>query len=80
MSGFIAPSTDLKIADVIRMSPSMTEITLGHQTMMGSMTWGCLVTGRTGVEGAFHAMVTEIRTNITAGGGGGWHEVVYQDL
>ena len=79
MSSFIAPFTDLKIADIIRMSPLTTEITLGHQTMMGSMTWDCLTIGRTGVERAFHAMVTKIRAKIAVGGGSGWHGVVYQD-
>ena len=80
MSSFITPSTDPKIADIIGMSPLMTEITLGCQTMMSSMTWGHLTTGRTGVERAFCAMVTEIRTNVAVGGGSGWHGVVYQDL
>ena len=38
------------------------------------------MTGKTGVEGAFHAVVTKIQTNVIVGGGGGWHGVVYQDL
>ena len=80
MSSFITPPTDLKIADIIRMSPLMTEITLGRQTMMGSMTQGHLTTGRTGVERAFCVMVTKIRTNVAVGGGDGWYGVVYQDL
>ena len=47
--------------------------------MMGSMTWGHLITGRTGVKGAFHAGVTKIRANVAVGGGSGWHGVMYQD-
>ena len=35
----IAPSANPKIANFIQVSPSMTEITLGHQTMMCRMTW-----------------------------------------
>ena len=35
----IASSADPKIANFIRMSPSVTEITLGCQTMMCCMTW-----------------------------------------
>ena len=45
----IASSTDLKIADVIRMFPYMTEITEGHQTMMCHMTWCGFPTGRADV-------------------------------
>ena len=39
MSQGVTSSTDPKIADVIRVSPSVTEITLGRQTMMCSMSW-----------------------------------------
>ena len=76
----IYSTTDPKIADIVGMSPLMTEITLGHQTMMGSMTWGCLMTGGTGVKGAFHAMMTEIQTNVTVGGGSEWKGVVHQSI
>ena len=38
----VASSTDLKVADVVRMSPSMTKITLGCQTMMCRVAWSCL--------------------------------------
>ena len=60
MSSFIALGTGPKIADIVGMFPSMTEITLHRQTMMSSMARGCLMTGGTGVEQAFYAMVTEI--------------------
>ena len=37
MSQGVTSSTDLKIAYLIQVSPSVTEITLGHQTMMCGM-------------------------------------------
>ena len=39
MSQGVASPADPKIADVIRVSPLRTEITLDHQTMMCSMSW-----------------------------------------
>ena len=56
----ITSSTDLKVADIIRMSPSKTETTLGRQTVMCHMTWRGLPTGRTDVHGAEEAMMTKI--------------------
>ena len=35
----VASSTDSKVADIIRVSPSKAEITLGCQTMLCHMTW-----------------------------------------
>ena len=67
----VTSSTDLKIADVIGMSPSMTEITLGRQTMMCHMTWHSLSTGRTNVHQAEEPMMTEIQANVATGVGGG---------
>ena len=49
MSRGVASSTGPKIAYLIRMSPSMTEITLGHQTMMCGVTRCRFPTGGTGV-------------------------------
>ena len=80
MFSFITPTTDPKIADVVGMSPLMTEITLGHQTMMSSVSRCCLVTGGTSVEQAFHAMMTEIQAIVTVGGGGKWSKIAHQDL
>ena len=45
----VTSSTDPKIAYFIRVSPLVTEITLGFQTMMCGMAWCRLPTGRTGV-------------------------------
>ena len=47
----------------------MTDITLGHQTMMGSMNRHHLLTGRAVVHGTEEPMVTEICTNVALGGG-----------
>ena len=79
MSLAITFSTNLKVAHVVRMSPSMTEITLGLQTMMSSMSWGRLTVGWTGVQGAVHAMVTEIQTNVALGVCGRGEGVLDQD-
>ena len=57
----------------------MTEITLGFQTMMNSMFQGCLTTGQAGVQGAVHAMVTKIQTNVTLGVCGQGERVLDQD-
>ena len=70
MSGGVTSSTDPKIADFIRVSPLMTEITLGCQTMMCRMTGRRFPAGRTGVHGAGEPVVTEIRAMVTLGVGG----------
>ena len=67
----IASSTDSKVANVVRMSPSMTEITLGFQTIMCCMAWHCLPPGRTDVHWTEKSMMTEIQANVTLGVGGG---------
>ena len=66
----VASSTDSKVTDFVRVSPSMTETTLGFQTMMCSMAQGGLLAGWAGVHWAEEAMVTEIRANVTEGIGG----------
>ena len=60
MSLGITSPTDPKVTDFVRMSPLMTETTLGLQTMMGSVTWCGLMAGWAGVHWAVQAMVTEI--------------------
>ena len=70
MSRGVTSSADPKIAGLIRVSPSMTEITLGCQTMMCCMTGHQFPAGRTGVHGAGEPMVTEIRATVTLGVGG----------
>ena len=60
MSQGIASSTDPKIADIIGVSPSMTEITLGLQTMMCDVTRCCFSAGGTGVHWAGEPVMTEI--------------------
>ena len=60
MSSGIASSTDSKVTDFVRVSPSMTDTTLGFQTMMDSVTWHGFVAGWAGVHWAVQAMVTEI--------------------
>ena len=52
------------------MSPSMTEITLGRQTMMCGVARCQFPTGRTGVQGAGEPVVTETRAMVTLGVGG----------
>ena len=56
----IASPTDLKVADLVGVSPFMTEITLGLQTMMCRMTGHRFSTDRTGVHGAEEPMMTKI--------------------
>ena len=63
----VTSSADPKIANLIRVSPSMTEITVGCQTMMCSMAWRRFPTGRTGVHGAGEPVVTEIQATVTVG-------------
>ena len=75
----VASSTDLKIADIIRMSPSKTEITLGCQTMMYCMTGHSLSAGRTDVHRAKEPMVTKIQANVTAGVWEGRMQMLDQD-
>ena len=67
----VASSTDSKVADIVGMSPSVTEITLGLQTMMCRMTGCRLSTNGTDVHRAEEPIMTEIRANITLGVGGG---------
>ena len=75
----IASTTDPKIAHLVSMSPPTTEITLGLQTMMGSMTGSCFLTGGAVIHGAEKPMVTKIRTNIALGGRGTGTRVLYKD-
>ena len=79
MSSGIASSTDLKVTDFIRVSPSMTDTTLDFQTMMGSVTWHSFVAGWTGVHQAVQAMVTKISAYVAEGVGGGGAGVLDQD-
>ena len=67
MSWGIASSTDLKVAYLVRVSPSVTEITLGLQAMMCSMAWHCFPTNGTGVQGAGEPVMTEIRAMVALG-------------
>ena len=60
MSLGVASSTDSKVTDFVRVSPSMTEITLGFQTMMCSVAQGSLLTGWAGIHWTEEAMMTEI--------------------
>ena len=71
MSRGIASSTDSKVADVVGMSPSVTEITLGLQTMMCRMTGCRLSTNGADVHQAEEPMMTKIQANVTLGVGGG---------
>ena len=66
----IASSTDPKIADVIKVSLSMTEITPGLQTMMCCVARCCLSTGGTDINQAEEPVVTKIQINIALGVGG----------
>ena len=69
MSWGVTSSTDSKIADIVRVSPSVTEITLGHQTMMCSMSWCQFPTGRADVHGAEEPVMAKIQANVGTGGG-----------
>ena len=69
MSWGVTSSTDPKIADVVRVSPLATEITLGHQTMMCSMSQCRFPTGRADMHGAEEPVMAEIRANVAMGGG-----------
>ena len=62
--------TDLKVANIVGVSPSVIEITLGLQTMMCHVTGGHFSAGRTDVHWAKEPMVTKIRANVTLGVGG----------
>ena len=48
----------------------VTEITLGLQTMMCSVTRCRFPAGRTGIEGTRESVMTEIRATVTLGVGG----------
>ena len=75
----VISSTDPKVANIVGMSPSMTEITLGLQTMMCCMTGHCLSAGGTDVHQAEEPMVTEIQSNITLGVEGGGARALNED-
>ena len=60
----VASSTDPKIADIVGMSSSMTEITLGLQTMMCCVARHRLPAGGTDIHWAEEPVMTEIQTNI----------------
>ena len=75
----VASSTDPKIAFLIGVSPSTTEITLGLQTMMGSVTGSCFLTGGAAIHGAEEPMVTEIRTNVALSGRRAGTGVLHKD-
>ena len=62
------------------MSPSKTDITLGFQTMMGSVTRCHFLTGRAGIHGAEEPIVTKICTNVALGGGRAGAGVLDEDL
>ena len=69
MPRVVAPSTGPEVAYFVGVSPPMTEITLGLQTMMGSVTGGRLLAGGAAIHGTGEPMVTSIRTNVALGGG-----------
>ena len=80
MSWGITPSTDPKVAYLVRVSPSMTEITLGLQAMMCSMAWHCFPTSGTGVQGTGEPVVTEIRATVALGIRGVGMRILDEDL
>ena len=75
----VASSTDPEVAYLICVSPPTTEITLGLQTMMGSVTRGSFLTRGAAIHGAEESMVTCIRTNVALGGRGAGAGVLDQD-
>ena len=75
----VASSTDLKVANVIGVSISMAEITLGLQTMMCHMTGCCLSANGTGAHRAEEPVMTEIQANVTLGVGGGGARALDED-
>ena len=79
MAQVVASSTDSEVAYLVGVSPSMTEITLGLQTMMGSMTGGCLLTGGASIQGAREPMMTSIRTNVALSRGGAGMRLLDED-
>ena len=80
MARVIAPPADPEIAYLVGVSPSTTEITLGLQTMMGSMTRGRLLTGGAAIHGAEKPMVTCTCTNVALGGRGAGMRALDEDL
>ena len=56
----VTSSTDPKVANIVGISPSMTEITLGLQTMMCHMTGHRLSANGTDVHQAEEPVMTEI--------------------
>ena len=67
----VTSSTDPKVANIVGVSPSKTETTLGCQTVMCHMTWRGLPTGRTDMHGAEEAIMTKIQANVAMGVGRG---------
>ena len=80
MSQGVTSSTDSKVANIVRVSPSVTEITLGRQTMMCSMAQCWFPAGRTDVHGAGKPVVTEIWANVATSGGGAGARMLDKDL
>ena len=80
MARIVASSADPEVAYLVSVSPSMTEITLGLQTMMGSVTRSRLPTGGAVVHGAEESMVTCIQTNVALGGRRAGAGVLNQDM
>ena len=66
----VTSSTDPKVANIVGVSPSKTETTLGLQTMMCHVTGCRFSTGRTDVHQAEEPMVTKIQANVALGVGG----------
>ena len=79
MAWVIASPADPEIAYLVGVSPPMTEITLGLQTMMGSVTRGRLLTGGAVIHGAEKPMVTCIHTNVALGGRGAGTRLLDED-
>ena len=75
----VTSPTDPKVANIVGMSPSMTEITLGLQTMMCCMTRCHFSAGRTDVHRAEEPVVTKIRANVALDVGGGGVRALDED-
>ena len=75
----VASSTDPKVANVVGVSPSMTETTLDFQTMMCHVTGCRLSANGTNVCWTEEPMMTEIRANVTLGVGGGGARALDED-
>ena len=75
----VTSSADLEVAYLVSVSPSTAEITLGLQTMMGSVARSRLLTGGAAIHGAEESMVTCISANVALSGGGAGAGVLNQD-